>query len=210
MTAGSVPGVGTRVRLRPSRRADIVDLALAGKLAEVDGVERGADGRIYVAVSLLGDTAVDLGSMSQLGHRFFFDPEELEPLPGGIARRVLVAGVGDVFKPAERGVSAVVEALRGRDLPQGVRVADFGLRRHDLLRALEDYDAAIVLSADLGSGDLGPPPAWLNPGRCAQITVVGCGVDCAESEDRVLEVVMSVVDDLVENAGSGEGVGDEG
>ncbi|MDA3625212.1 hypothetical protein OU415_07185 [Saccharopolyspora sp. WRP15-2] len=202
----TVPDVGTRVRLRPSRRADIVDLALAGKLAEVDGVEHGADGRVYVAVSLLGDTAVDLGPMSQLGHRFFFDPEELEPLPGGSARRVLVAGAGDGFKPAERGVGAVVEALRGRDLPPGVRVADFGLRRHDLLRALEDYDAAVLLSAELGPGELGPPPAWLEPG-CAQITAVGCG---AEIEDRVLGVVMSVVDDLVENAGSREGVGDEG
>ena len=74
---------GDRVRLRPRGRADILDLALAGMTATVESVEQDFDGRVYLAVTVDDDPGRDLGRLRQPGHRFFFAPEEVEPLAGG-------------------------------------------------------------------------------------------------------------------------------
>jgi hypothetical protein len=71
---------GGRVRLRPRDRADILDLVLAGKTATVDAIEEDYDGRVYLAVIVDDDPGKDLGALRQPGHRFFFQPEEVEPL----------------------------------------------------------------------------------------------------------------------------------
>jgi hypothetical protein len=71
---------GDRVRLRPRGRADILDLALAGKTAIIDTIEQDYDGRVYLAVTVDDDPGRDLGALRQPGHRFFFSPEEVEPL----------------------------------------------------------------------------------------------------------------------------------
>jgi hypothetical protein len=71
---------GDRVRLRPRGRADILDLALAGKTATVQAIEQDYDGRAYLAVTVDEDPGKDLGALRQPGHRFFFSPEEVEPL----------------------------------------------------------------------------------------------------------------------------------
>jgi hypothetical protein len=71
---------GDRVRLRPRSRADILDLALADKVATVDAIEQDYDGRVYLAVTVDDDPGRDLGQLRQPGHRFFFAPEEVEPL----------------------------------------------------------------------------------------------------------------------------------
>jgi hypothetical protein len=71
---------GDRVRLRPRGRADILDLALSGMTATVDSVEQDYEGRVYLAVTVDDDPGKDLGAMRQPGHRFFFAPEEVEPL----------------------------------------------------------------------------------------------------------------------------------
>jgi hypothetical protein len=71
---------GDRVRLRPRRRADIMDLALAGMTATVESIEQDYEGRIYLAVIVDEDPGKDLGALRQPGHRFFFQPEEVEPL----------------------------------------------------------------------------------------------------------------------------------
>ncbi len=72
--------VGDRVRLRPRRRADILDVALAGKAAVVEAVERDFENRVHLAVVLEDDPGRDLGMLRQPGHRFFFTPEEVEPI----------------------------------------------------------------------------------------------------------------------------------
>jgi hypothetical protein len=72
---------GDRVRLRPRRSADILDIALAGKLATVEAVEHDFEGNVHVAVVLEDDPGRELGMMRQPGHRFFFGPEEMEPAP---------------------------------------------------------------------------------------------------------------------------------
>ncbi len=71
---------GSRVLLWPRPGGDIMDLALAGKAALVEGIEQDYEDRIYIAVTLEDDPGRDLGEDRVLGHRFFFSPEEVEPL----------------------------------------------------------------------------------------------------------------------------------
>jgi hypothetical protein len=71
---------GDRVRLRPGGRADILDLVLAGKTAKVESIEEDFEGRVYLAVTVDDDPGKDLGQLRQPGHRFFFTPQEVEPL----------------------------------------------------------------------------------------------------------------------------------
>jgi hypothetical protein len=71
---------GDCVRLRPRGRADIMDLALAGMTATVEAIEQDYEGRVYLAVTMHEDPGKDFGALRQPGHRFFFRPEEVEPL----------------------------------------------------------------------------------------------------------------------------------
>jgi hypothetical protein len=71
---------GDRVRLWPQRQADIFDMALAGKLATVEAFEQTVEDEIYVAVTVDDDPGSDLGTLRQIGHRFFFRAEEIEPV----------------------------------------------------------------------------------------------------------------------------------
>lgn len=78
-------GSGARVRLRPRARGDILDLALAGKIAIIESIEEDYEGKIHLAVVLEDDPGRDLGMLRQPGHRFFFAVEEVEPLLPGEA-----------------------------------------------------------------------------------------------------------------------------
>ena len=71
---------GSRVMLWPRAGGDIMDIALAGKVAFVEGIEQDFEDRIYIAVTLEDDPGRDLGGDRILGHRFFFSPEEVVPL----------------------------------------------------------------------------------------------------------------------------------
>lgn len=72
--------VGDPVRLWPLGEADIMDLALKGKSAVIAAIEQDFEDRIHVAVTVDDDPGRDLGAAGKPGHRFFFRPEELEPL----------------------------------------------------------------------------------------------------------------------------------
>jgi hypothetical protein len=66
---------GSKVRLRPSRRADVHDMFLAGRLATVADVIHDVDGEIHVAVLVDDDPGADLFALQR---RFlYFGPEEL-------------------------------------------------------------------------------------------------------------------------------------
>ncbi|MEU5867831.1 MULTISPECIES: hydrogenase maturation protease [unclassified Nonomuraea] len=137
---------GSRVRLRPKSRADILDLALNGRLAVVESVERDDDGGFHVGVTLAGDPLRDLGESRLPCHRFFYSAEELEPVGGGCRPRVLVAGIGNVFLGDDGFGVEVVRRLADDDLPADV--IDFGSRGLDLAYALQrDYEAAILVDA---------------------------------------------------------------
>ena len=70
-------------------------------------------------------------------------------------RRVLVAGIGNIFFGDDGFGVEVVRRLRERRLPDGVAIVDFGIRGLDLTYALVDgYDAAVLVDA-LPRG--GPP-----------------------------------------------------
>lgn len=71
---------GDRVRLWPRKSADILDMALSGRIAEVEAIEQDFDDQVHLAVILDDDPGKDLGALRQPGHRFFFTPDEVEPL----------------------------------------------------------------------------------------------------------------------------------
>jgi hydrogenase maturation protease len=62
--------------------------------------------------------------------------------------RILVAGIGNIFFGDDAFGVEVVERLARRNLPDGVHVADFGIRGLDLAYALLDpYELAILVDA---------------------------------------------------------------
>jgi hypothetical protein len=71
---------GDRVRLWPQKSADIVDMALKGKIAVIEAIERDFDDRVHLAVVVEDDPGREFGMLRQPGHRFFFSPDEIEPL----------------------------------------------------------------------------------------------------------------------------------
>jgi hypothetical protein len=77
---GVTLGPGSRVRLHPEKGGDVMDVALAGRTAVVEGVDEDAAGGVHLTVVVEGDPGVDLGMSRMPGHRFFFRPEEVEPL----------------------------------------------------------------------------------------------------------------------------------
>ena len=72
---------GSRVRLHPSARADAFDLLLNDKTARVEVIQQDFEHRLYLVVTLDDDPGREQWDERVLpGHRFFFFPEEIEPL----------------------------------------------------------------------------------------------------------------------------------
>lgn len=154
--AGVQVRVGDRVRLHPRKGGDVMDLALAGQIASIEAIEQDYEGKSHVCVVLDDDPGRDLGLLRQPGHRFFFSPEEVEPLAPDIAQQkplaqkpvMLIAGIGNIFLGDDGFGVEVVQRLSGIKFPSGVRVADFGIRGFDLSYALQDgYETTILIDA---------------------------------------------------------------
>jgi hydrogenase maturation protease len=63
-------------------------------------------------------------------------------------RRILVAGVGNIFLGDDGFGVEVVRRLARRELPEGVEVVDFGIRGMDLAYALQDdYELVVFVDA---------------------------------------------------------------
>jgi hypothetical protein len=71
---------GSRVRLRPRSGADVMDLVLADRVAIVSAIEEDYEERVHLAVTIEDDPGSQLGREGMPGHRFYFSPEEVEPL----------------------------------------------------------------------------------------------------------------------------------
>lgn len=71
--------IGDRIRIWPRKSADIMDLALTGKVAIIEAIEQDFDDQLQFAVVLDDDPGREFGMMRQPGHRFFFGIEEVEP-----------------------------------------------------------------------------------------------------------------------------------
>jgi hydrogenase maturation protease len=156
LIAGVEVKAGDRVRLLPRKGGDVLDIALAGQTATIEAIEQDYEGKHHVCVVLDQDPGRDLGLMRQPGHRFFFNAEEVEPLPHHDPRansatgepRVLVAGIGNIFLGDDAFGVEVVRRLSSRELPEGVRAVDFGIRGFDLAYALQDgYETTIFVDA---------------------------------------------------------------
>jgi len=78
LSAGIELRPGDRVYLRPRGRADVFDLALAGKTATVVAIEQDYENRIHLAVTVDEDPGKDFGEQGKPGHRFFFGLDEVE------------------------------------------------------------------------------------------------------------------------------------
>ncbi len=78
---GVAVNVGDRVRLRPKEGGDILDIALRDQIAIIESIEEDYEGAQHICVVIEDDPGRDLGMMRQPGHRFFFTPAEIEPLP---------------------------------------------------------------------------------------------------------------------------------
>ena len=62
--------------------------------------------------------------------------------------RILIAGIGNIFLGDDAFGSEVARRLAGRELPEEVRVVDFGIRGFDLAYALLDgYEVTIFVDA---------------------------------------------------------------
>jgi hydrogenase maturation protease len=147
---------GSRVRLRPQARADVFDVVLAGRTARLEAIEQSLEDAVHLVVSVDDDPGRDLADAPLLGHRFFFSPDEVEPLPPA---RILVAGVGNVFLGDDGFGVALAGRLAERTLPPGVEVVDFGIRGMDLAYALgEGWNAVVLLDA----APTGAPPGTLS------------------------------------------------
>ncbi len=154
--AGVRVKIGDRVRLRPRKGGDILDLALQGQIAIVEALEQDYEGAQHISVVVEDDPGRDLGMMRQPGHRFFFNATEIEPLPpeeqsqkAPLAKpRILVAGIGNIFLGDDGFGVEVVRRLASANLPDSVRVVDFGIRGLDLVYALQDgYETTILIDA---------------------------------------------------------------
>jgi hydrogenase maturation protease len=65
-----------------------------------------------------------------------------------MSKRVLIAGVGNIFLGDDGFGVEVVKRLVGRGLPEGAEVVDFGIRGLDLAYALQDdYEAVVFVDA---------------------------------------------------------------
>ena len=122
------------------------------------------EGDVQLAVVLEDDPGRDLGVARQPAHRFFFSTAEVEPLAGGPAVQpgapsILVAGIGNVLLADDGFGVEAARLLAQRELPGGVKVADFGIRGMDLAYELqEDYDVASCST---------PSRAASRPARCS-------------------------------------------
>ena len=153
---------GDRVRLRPRAGGDVFDLALAGKIAAVESIEQDYEGNLHVCVVVEDDPGRDIGLLRQPGHRFFFAPNEVEPIgqdeatPAVERSACWSAGIGNIFLADDGFGVEVAQRLASKQFPAGVRVADFGIRGFDLAYALmEGYETTILVDAYPGEGEPG-------------------------------------------------------
>jgi hydrogenase maturation protease len=179
---------GDHVRLRPRAGGDVFDLALAGRVAIIESFQQDYEGKLHVCVVVDDDPGKDVGMMRQPGHRFFFAPEEVEPLNPhsesqlqSVEKNILVAGIGNIFLGDDGFGVEVANRLLRRVFPSGVRIRDFGIRGFDLAYALmEGYETTILIDAY-------PGEQHASPGTLSVIEPDLRGLNSSEAADRFVE-----------------------
>ncbi len=77
---GRVFKSGGRVRLRPRSKAATFETVLNGRTAVIEAIEQDYENNIHLAVTMDDDPGIDFGLDRYIAHRFFFAPDEVEPL----------------------------------------------------------------------------------------------------------------------------------
>jgi hydrogenase maturation protease len=110
-------------------------------------------------------------------------------------RRILVAGIGNIFLGDDAFGCEVIQRLLQRELPPEVSVVDFGIRGFDLAYALlEDYELSILVDAT----PRGDAPGTLyvieiDPGHMEEVENNGPSLDSHAMDPlRVLALVKSM------------------
>jgi len=179
--AGRIVKAGDKVLLRPGRGrqgtlTDAIDMMLDGQTARVEVLQQDFENRIYLVVTLDVDPGREQWDERVLpGHRFYFFPEEVEPLgettveetiEGTVnhkstleqslqqkipVRRILIACIGNIFLGDDSFGVEVAQRLMSRKTkryPEGVQVVDFGIRGIDLAYTLLDnYNTLVLVDA---------------------------------------------------------------
>jgi hydrogenase maturation protease len=221
---------GARVRLapHPERRADAMDMFLAGETATVAEICRDLEDRVHVAVTVDASKADDLHAAN--GRYYYFRPDEVEVLdaaPPIRSARVLVAGIGNMFLGDDGFGCAVIQRLASRSFPEWVKVQDFGIGSihlaYDLLE--RRYETTIIVDA-LARGDAPGTLYVLEPdvdgvpaqpadahtltvesvlgflkhigGTPGRVVVVGCEAASVAPEMGLSDAVTAAIDGAVE------------
>ena len=148
---------GSRVRLRPRKGGDVMDIALAGQIATIECIEQDYEGKCHVCVVLDNDPGTGHGPAAPARPSLLFrcgrsrtacrkmKPRRYSPVQ---KPSILVAGIGNIFLGDDAFGVEVVRRMAGLKLPASVRVADFGIRGFDLAYALQDgYETTILVDA---------------------------------------------------------------
>jgi len=98
--------------------------------------------------------------------------------------RILVAGVGNIFKGDDAFGVEVIARLRARALPEWVCMQDFGIRGFDLAYALmEPWHVAILVDATARGGE---------PGTIYVIEHIDDGPTSASVEPHAMDPVQAI------------------
>lgn len=103
-----------------------------------------------------------------------------------MTRRVLVAGIGNIFLSDDGFGVEVVRRLAGQPVPEGVRVADYGIRGvHLAYDLLAGYDALVLVDAVPMGAEPGTL-AVIEPDTGAEATEGAGLVDAHDMNPRVV------------------------
>jgi hydrogenase maturation protease len=181
---GVVVRAGSVVRLAPRQAGgDIFEQALAGRTALVHEVLEDYEGRIQLAVIVTDDPGRDLGALRRPGHRFFFDPDEVQPLE--------LTSAADELAPFE--LTGAADELAPLEL---TGAADDGLVPLELTGAADKLEPPPrVLVAGIGNVFLGDD-GWgvALAGRLAARTLPR-GVEVADFGIRGMDLAYAMQDD---------------
>ena len=126
---------------------------LAGLTAIVAGVFNDVDGGVHIAVTLEDDPGSTEALRGRVGTSSSTPTRSscsatVDRGPVLTRRRVLVAGIGNIFLGDDGFGVEVAQRLVDRPMPDGVKVADFGIRGlHLAYELLDGYDTLVLVDA---------------------------------------------------------------
>lgn len=196
---GRSVSIGQRVRLTPRANADLMDAALADRVATIESIDVTIEGDPHFSVTIDDDPGRDLGTQRYPGHRFFFRADEIELVdaapnaPASSQPRILIAGIGNIFFGDDGFGVSVARRLGAHGTASNVVVRDFGIRGFDLAYALQDgYDTAILVDAMPRGGEPGSLYV-LEPDLHSDAIALGVSVDAHGLDPaRVLQLARSI------------------